>query len=169
MRREKISLDRTTTMASTQNKASFVAPDAGMCHRSRGFSLLEVLVALLVLAIGLLGLASLQTLSIKFNHQSYEHTQATLLAYDILDRMRANPTGNYAVAIPASDPGCTGTGATCTPNNMALHDLYHWGKAIEASLAGGIGAVTVSNGIADTTLSWFENDVRRTTSIKTRL
>ncbi len=60
-------------------------------QRQYGFSLLEVLIALLVLSIGLLGLAGLQTLGLKFNMQSYQRTQAALLAYDIVDRMRANP------------------------------------------------------------------------------
>ena len=58
-----------------------------------GFSLIEVLVALFVLSIGLLGLAALQTTGLRFSHQSYERTQATLQAYDIIDRMRTNKSG----------------------------------------------------------------------------
>ena len=53
-------------------------PQRFSARLSKGFSLLEVMVALLVLSIGLLGLAGLQTFSLKFNHQSYERTQATL-------------------------------------------------------------------------------------------
>ncbi|HLE93281.1 MAG TPA: type IV pilus modification protein PilV, partial [Sulfuricaulis sp.] len=61
-----------------------------IAFQHRGFSLIEVLVALLVLSIGLLGLAALQTTSLQYNTGSYFRTQATFLAYDIIDRMRAN-------------------------------------------------------------------------------
>ena len=62
------------------------------CRRESGFSLIEVLVALLVLSIGLLGLAALQAQGLRFNHDAYVRTQATNLAYDIVDRMRVNNT-----------------------------------------------------------------------------
>ena len=58
--------------------------------RISGFTLLEVLVALVILSIGLLGLAGLQAASLRYNHSSYLRSQATLIAYDIVDRMRAN-------------------------------------------------------------------------------
>jgi type IV pilus assembly protein PilV len=58
--------------------------------RSRGFTLLEILVALLILTIGLLGLGTLQMTSLRYNHSALLRSQATLLAQDILDRMRAN-------------------------------------------------------------------------------
>lgn len=61
-----------------------------MCRQSRGLTLVEILIALLVLSIGLLGLAGLQTMSLKFNTSAYHRTQATALAYDMADRMRAN-------------------------------------------------------------------------------
>ena len=52
---------------------------------------MEVLVAMLILAIGLLGLASLQTQSLKFNHDAYVRSQATILAAEIMDKMRVDP------------------------------------------------------------------------------
>jgi len=58
--------------------------------RQSGFTLLEVLVAILVLSIGLLGLAGLMASSIRNNHSAYQRTQATWLAYDMIDRMRVN-------------------------------------------------------------------------------
>lgn len=74
-------------------------------RRQRGFSLMEVLVAMLVLAIGLLGLASLQAQSLKFNHDSYVRSQATILAYEMMDKMRADPSGSYADgAVDPQDP-----------------------------------------------------------------
>lgn len=68
--------------------------------KQRGASLLEVLIAVVIISIGLLGLAGLQTSSIKSNHSSYLRSQATILAYDLSDRMRASRdatlNGRYA-------------------------------------------------------------------------
>src|SRR5690606_37316619 len=58
--------------------------------RGGGFTLIEVLIALVVMSVGLLGLASLQTNTLAFNRDAYLRSQATALAYDIIDRMRAN-------------------------------------------------------------------------------
>ncbi|MCQ4274875.1 type IV pilus modification protein PilV [Stutzerimonas degradans] len=65
-------------------------PIPGTPIHVRGATLIEVLVALLVLSVGLLGLAGLQMTATKSNHSAYYRSQATLLAYDITDRMRAN-------------------------------------------------------------------------------
>ena len=87
-----------------------------------GFSLIEVLVALFVLSIGLLGLAALQTTGLKLNHQSYERTQATLQAYDIIDRMRTNKSGTgdtvnttYDNVSLGSAPGTTDCATATVP------------------------------------------------------
>ena len=62
----------------------------GMPRRQAGFSLIEVMVAVLVLGIGLLGFALLQTMTLRFTQSANYRTQATNLAYDLLDQMRAN-------------------------------------------------------------------------------
>lgn len=117
-----------------------------------GFTLIEVLVALLVLSIGLLGLAALQTVSLKFNADSYTRTQATILAYDIVDRMRANPAGvtagDYDVAddstaagIKTTYDGCS-KGGSCSCNSavncdaatLATYDLGQWYTRMEQLL-----------------------------------
>ncbi len=59
---------------------------------SRGFTLIEVLVTMIILAVGLLGLAGMQIAGMKANHSALLRTQATFAAYDLADRMRANPT-----------------------------------------------------------------------------
>lgn len=114
----------------------------GFLHQ-RAFTLLEVMVALLVLSIGLLGLAGLQVFGLKFGHQSYERTQATLLIYDLADRMRANPqgvmSGDYTNPIPISAPvpSCeSATLTTCSPAQLAADDLYRWSQDVKARLAG---------------------------------
>jgi type IV pilus assembly protein PilV len=61
-----------------------------------GFTLLEVLIALLVLSIGLLGIAALQANSLKVNHGAYQRSQAIFLSYDMMDRLRANRTAALA-------------------------------------------------------------------------
>ena len=97
---------------------------------SRGFTLIEVMVALVIFSIGLLGVAGLQTAGLKTTQQSYQRTIAVTAARDMADRMRANLTGvrnnayNAIAAAPAADPGCVG--AVCTPANIAAQDAYEW-------------------------------------------
>ena len=152
---------------------------------SAGFSLLEVMVALLVLSIGLLGLAGLQTFSLKFNHQSYERTQATLLIYDIMDRIVANPlaarAGNFdsvpagtAAASYPSPASCQTTG--CSTSDLANYELNSWKLQLETSkiLAQGTGSVTranpgdISGCIYDISVTWVENDITMTQTMRVR-
>lgn len=154
-------------------------PKAPSCEH--GFSLLEVLVALLVLSIGLLGLAALQTTGLKLNHQSYERTQATLQAYDIIDRIRANKNGNTTVnstydsvalgAQPGSTNCVTASGPTyCNDNAMAQYDIRNWNISNSTLLAQGRGGVcrgtfdasfncTVGGSIYRVAIAWKENDM----------
>lgn len=117
--------------------------------QNQGFSLVEVLVALFVLSVGLLGLAALQTTGLKFNHQSYERTQAVMQAYDIIDRMRVNKSGSGAVintaynnvalgAVPGSTD-CTST--SCSGDQLAEYDIRKWNNANASLLAEGKGAI----------------------------
>lgn len=69
-----------------------------------GFSLIEVLVALVILALGLLGFALLQTLNLRYTQSANYRTQATNLAYDLLDQMRSN---HYAAAWYAGSSGAS--------------------------------------------------------------
>lgn len=143
--------------------------------RQRGFSLVEVLVTVLILAIGLLGLAGLQLSSLRNNRTAYERSQATLLAYDIIDRMRANRAaannGAYAIALDEGLSGvnCVGAAADCSAAQMADHDLDQWkctlGKwtsdaacaGIAAALPEGDGAIALSNDVVTVTIQWEEN------------
>ncbi len=157
-------------------------PDTSL-HQSnqRGFSLIEVLVALVVLAIGLLGLASLQMMSIKFNSDSYLRTQATTLAYDIADRMRVNSAatraGNYtsatkadADAKKAAFDACVGStcncyaGGNCGTANLATYDLGTWYQRVEAALPGATEnrptiSFNAATNTATVTVNWRERDL----------
>ncbi len=121
-----------------------------------GFSLVEVLVALLVLAIGLLGLAALQAQGLRFNHDAYVRTQATNLAYDIVDRMRVNNTNVAAYTTPD-------TGNLCDPLVAgAAMDLNCWYRGLAATIPGGSGLIT-ANATAnfyDVTVRWIDRTPR---------
>jgi len=118
-------------------------------RRSAGFSLIEVMIALLVTSVGLLGLAALQLVSLKQNHGAYLRSQATLLAHDIVERMRANRqqalSGSYDVDF--GDTGGTG---------LAAADLDQWQDLIDATLPNGDGAVEVdaARGLATVSVRW---------------
>lgn len=103
---------------------------------ARGFTLVEVLVALVILSIGLLGIASLQLSSLRWNQGAAARSQATLLAYDIVDRMRANQKsatlGEYDQA--------WGT-ATGTTGSVSLADKQRWKTLLGQTLPGGDGMV----------------------------
>lgn len=108
-------------------------------RRNGGFTLIEVLVAVLILSIGLLGLAALQTTSLRSNHSSLLRSQATLLSYEIVDRMRANRN----VALGGEYDTAFGDAAPATPGTQAELDLANW-KAGVATLPGGEGAIARS-------------------------
>ncbi|MCF6256885.1 MAG: type IV pilus modification protein PilV [Gammaproteobacteria bacterium] len=132
----------------------------------RGFTLIEVLVTLVVLAIGLLGLAGLQASSLKHNNNAYQRTQATFLAYDILDRMRANPFGVEAGSYnaidtgggPLTDPGCIDT--NCDPVTLATSDTFEWATRLAAVLPSGRGIIAGTNANAPFTVTVMWDDMR---------
>jgi type IV pilus assembly protein PilV len=115
--------------------------------QQRGFTLLEVLVALVVLAVGLLGVAALLVGSLRGTRTALEHTQAANLARDMIERIRANAAAGNAYDTadgtpdPRADPACERHDGRCEPAAMASHDLARWIDAVAASLPGGAGTV----------------------------
>ncbi|MCL5801587.1 MAG: type IV pilus modification protein PilV [Gammaproteobacteria bacterium] len=128
----------------------------------QGFSLLEVLVALLVLSVGLLGLAGLSAKGMNSNQSAYYLSQAMAQAYDMADRMRANRAGvvagNYdSISGTGSDPGCISTGCA-TASQIAQYDANRWNTANANLLPAGQGKVTIQAGnIRIITVMWDED------------
>lgn len=97
--------------------------------KQRGASLMEVMVALFVLAIGLLGFAGLQNSSLAFSQKAYANSQAAFMTQDILERMRANRNAVDDYNIGFDDDANAGTdcaAADCTATQMAAWDLSQW-------------------------------------------
>lgn len=113
-----------------------------------GFTLIEILVAVVILSIGLLGLAGLQVNALRNDQSAFMRTQATILAYDLADRMRANTnaitSGFYNPANAATTASCTTT-VGCTAQEMAQTDLQGWLDGISAYLPAGEGWVCIDS------------------------
>ncbi len=149
---------------------------------NQGFTFIEVMIAMLVLSIGLLGLAGLQLTGLRYNQSGYLRAQANILAYDIIDRMRANPTeasaGTYANISGSStsnpyDGDCMSSDDGCTAVQLVDGDAFEWIQNITAQLPSGTGQIVRDGGIDTITVGWTEmtNDgpAEKTVSINTRL
>ncbi len=114
-----------------------------------GAGLIEVLVAILLLGVGLLGLAGLQTQSLKYNNEAYLRSRATILAQDMADRLRANRdvaiTNTSLYTFKLTDtPGSNLTlcdSSNCSPQQLAQYDFAQWRGEISADLPDGKGAL----------------------------
>ena len=92
-----------------------------------GFTLIEVLVSMILLAIGLLGLASLQAIALRDNQDAYYYQQATLLAYEMQDRIRANANvTDWTTVSPQQGNGCNTPEKACSPTQLAAYDYWFW-------------------------------------------
>jgi type IV pilus assembly protein PilV len=169
---------------------------ASMRAALSGFTLLEVLIAIVVVAFGLLGLAGLQVFALKNNQSASMRIAATALSNDIIDRMKANflgvVGGNYNRPSTAdyNSPVASCNAAGCTPSELAQNDLREWQAQVAATLPGGVGIVCIDStpsdpppaatptpaapacdntGIALYTVKiWWEDDRSRATAAGTR-
>jgi type IV pilus assembly protein PilV len=122
----------------------------------QGFTLLEVLVAVLVFSFGLLGIAGMMTISVRNNHNGYLRSQANFLAENMLDRMRANPTavwnGWYNGTAAVTSVDCTLTNP-CDYQDLATQDVSLWAQSLQVALPNGTGDVNcVNNSALPTTI-----------------
>lgn len=127
-------------------------------NRCQGLTLVEILVALVVLSIGLLGLAAMQTTSVKFTTSANQRTQAMALAYDIIDRMRGNRlaalNNDYNVAFESPVPAC---GAFDGSGNLRDQDIAAWRNAMACRLPQSTGSVTRVNDEFTIAIQWDDS------------
>ena len=117
-------------------------------HAQRGMGMVEVLVALLVLAVGLLGILSMQARGLQLNQLAYLQSQAMFSAQDIIERIRANQGAilSYDIGLADSTDDTSGPcsdASRCASTDMAAYDLHRWKTEPTRSLPGGKGAVIV--------------------------
>lgn len=138
-----------------------------------GVGLIEVLVALIIMSVGLLGIASLYVTALQAKTTSLSRMKAVNLAQDMADRIRANPSAVSSYTLANSDsqttlgssPNCSSTSETCSSTQMALFDKYEWDKMIYDATRGmslpgqATRSITVSSSspsIITITLTWQE-------------
>lgn len=110
-----------------------------------GMTLIEVLVALVILGVGLLGAAAFQLNALKYTDSSRMTSQASFIAYDMLDRIRANSTADYTVNPPSSG----------NPGVARDQDLYDFNSNI-VNFGGpsATGSITLSQRVYTITIEW---------------
>ncbi|MGH8345658.1 MAG: type IV pilus modification protein PilV [Pseudomonas sp.] len=113
-----------------------------------GMTLVEVLVALVILGVGLLGAAAFQLNALKYTDSARMTSQASFIAYDMMDRIRANAAADYTIAPPA----------TGNPGVARDQDLFDFNSNIVSSLgATATGSVTVNQQVYTITVTWDDS------------
>lgn len=128
-----------------------------------GLGLIEILVAVLVLGIGILGVASTQVVSLQMNSQSQSRSQAVLLAEDILDRIRANPDNpaDYALVLgdaQGADNGACDTSFAPANATVAANDMATWENNMACLLPDAKRAITVAGNTVTVSIDWDQDD-----------
>jgi len=143
--------------------------------RQRGFGLIEAMVAMVVLSVGLLGLAALQAAGARANYNAYLHSQAAMISLDLFERIRGNPDGAYAIGMNAGLPlaaaDCQGAGTNCDAETLARYDLVFLKCALgkfsgadtcvnnnyQGQLPSGDASVVVNGDDYILTIQWFDS------------
>jgi len=132
-------------------------------RRLAGFTLIESLVAMVVISVGMLGIAAMYVEGLRAGRTSIYRTVAVDLAADLADRMRANTLGQSAYAGPAaaSGSGCVNAASNLAPAAQAACDLFFWEQQVTALLPAGaatVGFTDVAGGpdVYTITLGWNE-------------
>lgn len=118
--------------------------DAGR-KRVQGFTLIEVLIALIIMSVGMLGIAGLYVHSMQAGRTSLFRHHAVTLAGDIADRIRANPRAVAAYAGLGANNACVAGGIDCTPAEMAANDIFLWQQQATDTLPAGVVNIVFNN------------------------
>jgi len=134
--------------------------DFSIPGRLRGFTLIEVLIALVILSVGMLGIAGLYVHSMQAGRTSILRHNAVTLAGDIADRIRANPRAGPAYALAGANNNCVAAGIDCTPGEMAANDIFLWDQQAAATMPNGAVNIVFNNGVFpptyQITVTWTE-------------
>lgn len=126
----------------------------------RGFTLIEVLIAMIVMSVGMLGIAGLYVHSMQAGRTSLFHHHAVTLAGDVADRIRANPKAFGAYAGAGANNFCVDGDINCTPTQMAANDIFLWDIQAADTLPSGTVAIVFNNGAVPPTyritVAWDE-------------
>ncbi len=132
--------------------------------KNKGFTLLEVLITVVILALGLLGVAGLQITSLRDNLRAEHQGKAAQLAYDMADRMRSNVDRNNLTGLdnytngPIENTSCiTVPIVGCTAQQQAGHDRFEWEREIANSLPLGEGDVSEAAGVYRIIVEWDDD------------
>ncbi len=139
------------------------------CGAQQGFSLVEVLIALIIMSVGMLGIAGLYVQSLQAGRTSLFRHHSVTLAGDVADRIRANPRAGVDYAGNAVNNNCVAMGIDCTPTQMAANDILLWDQQALDSLPNGAVNIqfddAVSPPIYTITISWDEPGEQQSYSI----
>ena len=127
-------------------------------NNQRGVTLVEAMIALLVISVGLLGIASLQLTAMNQNASAMNHSQAVWYAYNMSDRIRANPTAFASYNGIDTDTGYSGscTGGSCSDTDMVDADAAEW-ETMLGNLPSGRGMVTANADGLVVTVMWDDD------------
>ncbi len=149
---------------------------------ARGFSLLEVLIALVIFSLGLLGMTALMAMSVKVNHSAYLRSQAVFLAQSMADRMRANSRAVWldsynSESYPISGTAPCAAGAACNSASVATRDKIVWSQQLSDQLPNGKAEISCAvttdavvpnpaanppyNGLCNMQINWTQSSLVR--------
>jgi len=141
------------------NRKSDIA--CGSIKANRGFTILEAIIGFLILSVGMLGIASLQAISLKSGKTAVYGSVATMKVEELFESMRANPTAlaSYAGTGGGANNGCSGTN-NCSPAALAADDVYWWNQNLTAGLPGEATTnVTVVAAVAPSKMAMVTIDI----------
>jgi len=142
----------------------------------QGFTITELMVSVVIMSIGVLGMAGLQMVSMQQNRSALLQGEATQIANDIMDRIRANPDTDYGGVAIDDTPAVVGScvGNTCTEAEMRDFDIAQWQCSINSTagdgttytvcdtfgvtgaMPGGAGSIALDAGIYTITVQWVD-------------
>ncbi len=125
-----------------------------------GFSLVEVLIALVIMSVGMLGIAGLYVESMQAGRTSIFRHNAVTIASDVADRIRANPSAGVAYEGIRGNNNCVLGNVDCDPVQMAANDIDLWKTQADGMLPEGDVTITYDDTVTPPTyeivISWVE-------------